>query len=80
MPAEPTAISAHAEVLRSDARALIACAERLRAIQDGLEADGVAPPWLCESVNAHLAACAAAAADLDRAAARLHRYAGRAHP
>ncbi|MEV0379473.1 hypothetical protein [Nonomuraea sp. NPDC050643] len=75
MSAERTAIIAHAEVLRSDARALTACAERLRAIEARLEAAGAAPPWLRASVNAHLAACVTAAADLETAARRLHRYA-----
>ncbi|GAA1701777.1 hypothetical protein ACBR40_15470 [Nonomuraea sp. AD125B] len=68
-------IAAHAEVLRADARALAACAERLRAIEAGLRAAGVAPDWLHASVTAHLAACAAAAADLETAAEHLRRYA-----
>ncbi|MFC4118938.1 hypothetical protein [Nonomuraea zeae] len=80
MSAEPAAINAHAEVLRSDARALTACAERLRAIEVGLEAAGAAPHWLRASVSAHLAACAAAAADLEAAAQRLRHYADRAAP
>ncbi|MEU8247847.1 hypothetical protein [Nonomuraea sp. NPDC048916] len=78
MSAEFAAIAAHAMVLRSDARALAECAERLHEIEAGLEAGGVAPPWLREAVNTHLAACAAAAADLTMAAARLRRYAERA--
>ncbi|MGW4423204.1 hypothetical protein [Streptosporangium sp. NPDC004631] len=78
MPAVPEGIVGHAAVLQSDARALVECAERLRAIEAGLEAGGVAPPWLREAVNAHLAACAAAVADLAEAAARLRRYAERA--
>ncbi|MGP3930433.1 hypothetical protein [Nonomuraea sp. KM88] len=78
MPADPAVIAAHAKVLQSDARALADCAERLQRIGARLEADGIAPPWLREAVNAHLAACAAAAADLSAAAARLSGYAGRA--
>ncbi|TDD05081.1 hypothetical protein [Nonomuraea diastatica] len=78
MPADPTVIAAHAEVLQSDARALADCAERLQTIEARLEADGIAPRWLREAVNAHLAACAAAAADLSAAAAHLSRYAERA--
>ncbi|MEU4512235.1 hypothetical protein AB0G05_22310 [Nonomuraea wenchangensis] len=73
-------IAAHAEVLRADARALAACAERLRAIEAGLKAAGGAPGWLHASVSAHLAACAAAAADLETAAERLSRYAAEARP
>ncbi|MEV7010021.1 hypothetical protein [Streptosporangium sp. NPDC051022] len=73
-------LAAHAAVLRADARALTECAERLREIEARLEAHGAAPPWLSESVGAHLAACATAAADLAEAAARLHRYGGRTHP
>ncbi|MEV4577704.1 hypothetical protein AB0K16_31120 [Nonomuraea jabiensis] len=80
MSARIAAITAHAEVLRSDARALAACAERLRAIEAGLQAGGAAPPWLHASVTAHLAACAAAAADLETAAQRLSRYADEATP
>lgn len=92
MPADPTTpaespvpgrspvIAAHAVVLESDARALAECAERLRAIEAGLKAAGVAPPWLCQAVEAHVAACATAAADLATAAARLRRYAGTARP
>lgn len=38
MSARIAAILAHAEVLRSDARALAACAERLRAVEAGLQA------------------------------------------
>ncbi|GAA3158049.1 hypothetical protein [Nonomuraea salmonea] len=64
-------ISAHAETLRSDARALIACAERLRAIEAELQAGGGAPEWLHASVRAHIAACLVAAADLENAARRL---------
>lgn len=77
MPVEHAGLAAHAEVLRSDARALAACAERLREIGARLEAAGVAPPWLRASVNAHVAACVAAVTDLDEAATRLHRYAAR---
>ncbi|MEO3876341.1 hypothetical protein ABGB18_46900 [Nonomuraea sp. B12E4] len=80
MSAQIAAIIAHAEVLRSDARALAACAERLRAIEAGLKAGGGAPHWLHASVTAHLAACAAAAADLEKAARRLSRYADEASP
>ncbi|MEV0236038.1 hypothetical protein [Nonomuraea sp. NPDC050786] len=78
MSAQLAAIIAHAEVLRSDARALAACAERLRAIEAGLEAGGGAPHWLHASVTAHLAACAAAAADLEKSAQCLSRYADEA--
>ncbi|MEU6787370.1 hypothetical protein ABZ912_49975 [Nonomuraea angiospora] len=72
------AILAHAEALRSDARALATCAERLRAIETGLKADGETPHWLHASVTAHLAACTTAAADLETAAQRLSRYADEA--
>ncbi|GAA3210947.1 hypothetical protein [Nonomuraea helvata] len=80
MSAEIAAIIAHAEVLRSDARALAACAERLRAIEAGLKGGGGAPHWLHASVAAHLAACAAAAADLEASAQRLSRYADEVSP
>ncbi len=78
MPAVPESLAAHAAVLQSDARALAECAERLRQIEARLQAGGAAPQWLREAVDAHLAACAAASADLAEAAARLHRYADRA--
>ncbi|GAA3126599.1 hypothetical protein [Streptosporangium carneum] len=78
MPAVPERIAVHAEVLRSDARALAECAERLRRIEADLEAGGAAPQWLRESVRAHLAACAAAATDLTEAATRMRGYAERA--
>ncbi|GHH72700.1 hypothetical protein GCM10017673_28040 [Streptosporangium violaceochromogenes] len=77
MPLESETIAAQAEVLWSDARALTECADRLREIEAGLEAGGAAPGWLRASVNAHLAACAEAAADLAEAAARLTHYAER---
>ncbi|QYC40258.1 hypothetical protein Nocox_13205 [Nonomuraea coxensis DSM 45129] len=80
MSARIAAIIAHAEVLRADARALAACAERLRAVEAGLRAGGGAPDWLHASVTAHLAACATAAADLEAAARRLSRYAEQARP
>ncbi|MEU6999787.1 hypothetical protein [Nonomuraea sp. NPDC046570] len=80
MPAVPEGIAGHAGVLESDARALAECAERLREIEVRLEAGGAAPPWLYEAVNAHLAACAEAAADLVAASARLRTYAERARP
>ncbi|RSM95866.1 hypothetical protein DMB42_49185 [Nonomuraea sp. WAC 01424] len=75
MPTPIAAIIAHAEVLRSDARALAACAERLRAIEAELKAVDGTPPWLRASVTAHLAACTAAASDLETSARRLSRYA-----
>lgn len=77
MPAEPAAIAAHAETLRSDARALADCAERLRAIEARLEEEGVAPHWLRASIQAHLTACTTAATDLATAAAHLRRCAER---
>ncbi|MFI7053284.1 hypothetical protein ACWDOR_13245 [Streptosporangium canum] len=77
MPAVPQAITTHAKVLRSDARVLAECAERLREIGARLDGDGVAPEWLRETVNAHIAACTAASADLAEAATRLHVYADR---
>ncbi|MBB6346993.1 hypothetical protein ACWGH8_22455 [Nonomuraea muscovyensis] len=80
MPPDPAVIAAHAVVLQSDARALADCAERLQAIGASLESGGEAPHWLREAVNAHLAACATAAADLTTAAARLRRYAAHARP
>ncbi|MFD1934583.1 hypothetical protein ACFSKW_24230 [Nonomuraea mangrovi] len=80
MPAVPEVIAAHAMVLRSDARALAECAERLREIEAKLEEAGAAPPWLRQSVRAHLAACAAASADLTEAAAWLCRYAAVTQP
>ncbi|MEW9552001.1 hypothetical protein [Nonomuraea sp. NPDC050783] len=80
MSAGIAAIIAHAEALRADARALAACAERLRAIEAELTAGGGAPDWLHASVAAHLAACASAAADLETAARHLSRYAEEASP
>ncbi|TDE48497.1 hypothetical protein E1295_21095 [Nonomuraea mesophila] len=80
MPTDATAIAAHAQVLQSDARVLADCAERLRTIGARLEADGLAPRWLREAIDAHLAACTTAAADLTAAAAHLRRYAERARP
>ncbi|MDF5753252.1 hypothetical protein [Spongiactinospora sp. TRM90649] len=73
----PSEIAVHAATLRDDARALDDCAERLRAVETELTAGGAAPAWLRESVAAHLAACATAAADLGTAADRLRDYAGR---
>ena len=61
MSADLAAIAAHAEVLRADAQALTACAERLREIEAGLAASGIAPSWLRASVNAHRTACLQAA-------------------
>ncbi|SDK68158.1 hypothetical protein SAMN05421874_11031 [Nonomuraea maritima] len=78
MPVDVAALIAHAEVLSADARALAACADRLRAVEAGLEAEGVAPPWLRSSVTAHLAACVTAAADLETAARDLRAYANQA--
>lgn len=78
MPARIAAIIAHAEVLRADARALAACAERLRAVEAGLKAGDGAPPWLRAAVTAHLAACLTAAADLESSARHLLRYADKA--
>ncbi|MFI9594990.1 hypothetical protein [Nonomuraea sp. NPDC052265] len=80
MSARIAAIIAHAEVLRADARALAACAERLRTIEAGLKADDGTPPWLHAAVTAHLRACLTAAADLESAARHLLRYADHAKP
>ena len=81
MSADPAAIAAHAVILRSDIRALAACAVRLREIEAGLaETGGGVPPWLREALNAHHAACVTAAADLTTAAAYLRQYAERARP
>ncbi|WP_433518880.1 hypothetical protein ACQP2T_27245 [Nonomuraea sp. CA-143628] len=77
MTADPAAIAAHAALLQADIRALADCAVRLREIEARL-ATGGAPPWLREAIDAHLAACAEAAADLTTAAAHLRRYAERA--
>jgi hypothetical protein len=74
MPAVPDATAVHAGVLESDARALAECAERLREIAARLGADGAAPEWLRETVNAHIAACVVASADLAGAATRLRVY------
>ncbi|MEU4545714.1 hypothetical protein [Nonomuraea dietziae] len=75
MSAVPEDIAGHAAVLQEDALALSECAERLRAIEARLEEVGAAPPWLRDSVRAHLAACAMASADVAEAAAWLRRYA-----
>ncbi|GAA3473215.1 hypothetical protein [Nonomuraea roseola] len=75
MSAVPEDIAGHAAVLQEDALALSECAERLRAIEARLEEAGAAPPWLRDSVRAHLAACAMASADVAEAAAWLRRYA-----
>ncbi|MEU7897194.1 hypothetical protein AB0B45_30560 [Nonomuraea sp. NPDC049152] len=80
MSAVPEVITAHAMVLQSDAHALAECAERLRKIEAKLEEAGAAPPWLRQSVRAHLAACAAASADLAEASAWLRRYAAITQP
>ncbi|MER5323239.1 hypothetical protein [Streptosporangium roseum] len=77
MPAVPEAIATHAGVLRSDARVLAECAERLREIGVRLDGEGATPEWLRETVNAHIAACTVASADLAEAAARLRAYADR---
>ncbi|MEU1880081.1 hypothetical protein ABZ470_22445 [Streptosporangium sp. NPDC020072] len=76
-PDAPQRIAARVELLRSDVRRLADCAERLRRIEAELEEGGAAPPWLRESVRAHLDACAVAAADLTEAEVRLSRYAER---
>ncbi|MEU5865372.1 MULTISPECIES: hypothetical protein [unclassified Nonomuraea] len=78
MSARIAAIIAHAEVLRADARALTACAERLRTIEAGLKAGDGTPPWLRAAVTAHLTSCVTAAADLEASAQHLLRYADRA--
>ncbi|MFF0861309.1 hypothetical protein ACFYUV_06130 [Nonomuraea sp. NPDC003560] len=78
MPTRIAAIVAHAEVLRADARALAACAERLRAVEAGLKAGDGTPAWLRSAVTAHLAACVTAAADLEASARHLLRYAAEA--
>ncbi|MEU8271409.1 hypothetical protein AB0B89_30145 [Sphaerisporangium sp. NPDC049002] len=78
MPAVPEAIALHAGVLRSDALVLADCAERLRDIGARLDAEGAAPQWLRDTVNAHIAACLRASTDLDEAATRLGVYADRA--
>ncbi|GAA3657300.1 hypothetical protein GCM10022224_020560 [Nonomuraea antimicrobica] len=80
MSADITAISLHAEILHADACALAACAERLRAVEAALGEGGSAPTWLRASVEYHVGACAAAAADLETAARRLRRYADQAKP
>ncbi|YCK40859.1 hypothetical protein ACNF49_44440 [Actinomadura sp. ATCC 39365] len=83
MAARIAAIVAHAEVLRADARALAACAERLRAVEAGLKAGDGTPAWLRAALTAHLAACVTAAADLEASARHLLRYAAKAgaeHP
>ncbi|GAA3816713.1 hypothetical protein GCM10022226_41720 [Sphaerisporangium flaviroseum] len=77
MPDVPDAIEAHAGVLQSDARVLAECAERLRDIGARLAGDGAAPEWLRETVDAHVAACVTAAADLAEAATRLRVHAAR---
>jgi hypothetical protein len=78
MPAGFEAIAVHAGVLRSDARVLAECAERLREIESRLSEGGVAPEWLRETVNAHIAACVVASGDLAEAATRLRVHADRA--
>ncbi|MDP9864806.1 MULTISPECIES: hypothetical protein [Streptosporangium] len=78
MPTAPQAIAAHAEVLRSDARVLTECAQRLREIGAKLDGADTAPQWLRETLNAHIAACAAASDDLAGAATLLRLYADRA--
>jgi hypothetical protein len=77
MPAVPDATETHAGVLQSDARVLAECAERLRDIGARLAGDGAAPEWLRETVNAHVAACVTASADLAQAATLLRAHAGR---
>ncbi|MEV0197118.1 hypothetical protein [Nonomuraea sp. NPDC050691] len=79
-PGDPASIVAHAVVLETDALALAECVERLREISERLEAGGVAPRWLRQAVNSHLAACTTAAADLTTAAAHLRHYADRIRP
>ncbi|MEU7747784.1 hypothetical protein [Nonomuraea sp. NPDC049158] len=79
MPADSAAIAAHAALLQADIRALTDCAVRLREIEARL-ATGETPRWLREAINAHVAACATAAADLTTAAAHLRHYAERTRP
>jgi hypothetical protein len=61
----------HAETLTADAVAITTCADRLRTLAEALRANDAAPPWLPELLDAHIAACTVAAADLTDAAARL---------
>jgi hypothetical protein len=77
MSAVSEAIAVHAGVLQSDARVLAECAERLREIEARLGGSGVAPEWLRETVNAHVAACVVASDDLAAAATRLRVHADR---
>ncbi|MDP9842051.1 hypothetical protein [Streptosporangium lutulentum] len=78
MPAVSEVIAVHAGILRSDARVLTECAERLREIEARLGGEGVAPGWLRETVKAHIDACVVASGDLAEAATRLRAHADQA--
>jgi hypothetical protein len=71
-----TAVSAHAETLEADARALTECADRLLRIE--AELGDAAPGWFREAVHAHITACARASGDLAEVAARLRVHAAHA--
>ncbi|RAY10997.1 hypothetical protein DPM19_32315 [Actinomadura craniellae] len=75
MPADSTALLAHAHTLGADADALAECAVRLRDLAARLRAHDAAPPWLYETMNAHITACVVASTDLAEAAARMRNYA-----
>ncbi|MBT2208833.1 MULTISPECIES: hypothetical protein [Actinomadura] len=75
MPAHQRVIAAHAEALDADAEALTGCAARLHALAARLRSDAAAPPWLFDTLNAHITACVVASADLAEVATRLHVYA-----
>ncbi|MGI8330881.1 hypothetical protein ACRYCC_13025 [Actinomadura scrupuli] len=77
MPADPSAIAAHATTLHTDSGSLAACAARLGDIARGLAETAAAPAWLEDVLHGHVTRCLAASADLATAAARLEEH-GRA--
>ncbi|MFD0684487.1 hypothetical protein [Actinomadura fibrosa] len=79
-PSGRRSVAGSAALLRSDAERVDHCAARLRALVRRLRDDPAVPPWFAAAADAHLAACAIAAADLSRAAAHLDALAATAPP
>jgi hypothetical protein len=74
MPAEPSAIAAHATTLHNDSGALAVCAVRLGEIARRLAETTAAPAWLGDVLHDHVTRCLAASADLATAAARVEDH------
>ncbi|MCW2912814.1 MAG: hypothetical protein JWN52_882 [Actinomycetia bacterium] len=74
MPADPSAIAAHAKTLHADSDSLAECAGRLGGIAQRLCESTTVPAWFQDVMNEHVTRCLVASADLATAAARLEEY------